>query len=367
MTPPPQVKTRLLVLSDTHGAVPAPALSPPDVTAALEASRATISAQWSTWVLPSPFREPLPHAGVDVVVHCGDLTQYGSGAELATALDVLRAHPAPLKIVIGGNHDYNLVGAGLPADPAAEERHDYDLSMGLFRDAAADGVVFLEREGVHEFGLANGARLRVYASAWTPRFGNGAFQYPRADGHAYDVPSGVDVVVSHGPPKYVLDQTKGGEHVGAEDLWRAVARAPPKVHCFGHIHESWGAKVVRWAARPGGGDGGGGGDDDDGGAYLQKVDYSSEVLVDAERSEVVVSEHTVKPFITDDDETLARKRRVWCGLVADGRAVVDLTDARWRTEQAQTLFVNAAIRDRIGEPFNPPWVVDVMLDAAARL
>ena len=35
-------------------------------------------------------------------------------------------------------------------------------------------------------------------------------------------------------------------------LFAAVARVKPKVHCFGHIHEGWGARVVSWKDEYGG-------------------------------------------------------------------------------------------------------------------
>jgi len=47
----------------------------------------------------------------------------------------------------------------------------------------------------------------------------------------------VHVVMTHGPPLSVRDRTYRGEHVGCKHLLRAVARARPLLHCFGHIHE----------------------------------------------------------------------------------------------------------------------------------
>lgn len=35
-------------------------------------------------------------------------------------------------------------------------------------------------------------------------------------------------------------------NVGCEHLLRAVKRAKPLLHCFGHIHETRGAQVVSW-------------------------------------------------------------------------------------------------------------------------
>ena len=53
-------------------------------------------------------------------------------------------------------------------------------------------------------------------------------------------------MLTHGPPRGVLDQTIDGEDVGCDPLWTAVRRARPRLHVFGHIHEGWGAERVDW-------------------------------------------------------------------------------------------------------------------------
>ena len=54
------------------------------------------------------------------------------------------------------------------------------------------------------------------------------------------VPTRVDVLVTHGPPMGVLDRTSRGESVGCEALAEALERIRPRLHVFGHIHESYG-------------------------------------------------------------------------------------------------------------------------------
>lgn len=55
-------------------------------------------------------------------------------------------------------------------------------------------------------------------------------------------PVGVDVLITHGPPKYILDLA-GGEHVGSMSLSDAVSISiQPKLHVFGHIHEGYGTQ-----------------------------------------------------------------------------------------------------------------------------
>lgn len=85
-----QIRTRLLILSDTHGH----ALPDPDDNTT------------TTQIIRSGFCRPLPPA--DVALHCGDLTLRSTPAELETTLDLMREVDAPLKLVIPGNHDSSL-------------------------------------------------------------------------------------------------------------------------------------------------------------------------------------------------------------------------------------------------------------------
>ena len=64
--------------------------------------------------------------------------------------------------------------------------------------------------------------------------------YPRceeANVHWDRIPDALDVLVTHGPPYGILDQTTSDEpHLGCEELLKAVRQKRPRVHVFGHIH-----------------------------------------------------------------------------------------------------------------------------------
>ena len=126
---------------------------------------------------------------------------------------------------------------------------------------------------------------KVYASPYTPEFWDWAFAYgPREDrfseqdqtlewvtsfaenpvatrrrvgregsssSSSDDDDDDVDIVITHGPPYKRLDPTASVPAVGCPLLLRAVMRARPKVCCFGHIHEGWGAERLKWAGRAG--------------------------------------------------------------------------------------------------------------------
>ena len=58
------------------------------------------------------------------------------------------------------------------------------------------------------------------------------------------IPNNVDILVTHGPPKFHGGVTFDGEDVGCEDLLQAVQRrVKPLIHIFGHIHEGYGATL----------------------------------------------------------------------------------------------------------------------------
>jgi hypothetical protein len=52
--------------------------------------------------------------------------------------------------------------------------------------------------------------------------------------------------MTHGPPKGILDLTRSEDEAGCENLFTAIAHAQEQLHCFGHIHEGWGAEFVTW-------------------------------------------------------------------------------------------------------------------------
>lgn len=210
--------------------------------------------------------QKLPHA--DVLLHCGDLTEQGSLEELEKAIAVLEDIDVELKLVIAGNHDAVLdkdfyLGQG--GDLAEHHR-----AIGLMHEAQDKGIHYLT-EGIHTFTTNAGATFTVYATPQTPQHGACAFQYPSAEDRYNDstddkerppwakqadclvpVPTqGIDIVMSHGPPKYILDGTTDGRSAGCEHLRRAICRAKPQLHAFGHIHSGYGIQRVQWQSDEG--------------------------------------------------------------------------------------------------------------------
>ena len=201
----------------------------------------------------------------DVLLHCGDLTNVGGLSSFKKALQMLGCIDAELKLVIAGNHDLELDQVywnavcndeNEPENPQDHNQAVYTMTGPL---AVKAGVTFLT-EGMHSFTLKSGVSFTVYASPYTPGFGDWAFAYEHqqdrfneahqvADGTqsiaTNPIPDSVDIVMTHGPSQGILDWTPHG-NVGCENLLRAIRRAKPIMHCFGHIHESNGLEVTDW-------------------------------------------------------------------------------------------------------------------------
>jgi hypothetical protein len=162
---------------------------------------------------------PVPEG--DLFVHAGDLLDYGSLEELAPVARWLRALPHRHKVVIAGNHEWCF------ARP--EEREQAIELLG-------PDVHYLEDSSVEIEGLS------IYGSPWQPEFGGWAFNLPRGEAlrARWDaIPTGVDILITHGPPRGFGDETPHGS-AGCDELLVALGRVRPLLHLFGHIHEAGG-------------------------------------------------------------------------------------------------------------------------------
>ena len=91
--------------------------------------------------------------------------------------------------------------------------------------------------------------LSIWGSPWTLTFPGinphcTAFTGTEAELEAKFalIPNDVHILITHGPPYSILDQTIRGENVGSRSLFQEFysERIKPKLHIFGHIHESYG-------------------------------------------------------------------------------------------------------------------------------
>ncbi|KAF3483630.1 metallophosphoesterase domain-containing protein 2 [Arthroderma uncinatum] len=281
-----------------------------------------------------------PQQYADVALHCGDLTEKSTLDEFRSAIQLLEGVSAPIKLAIGGNHDFTLDTPLYKqrfdqASPAQQKyfKKEYGDVGEARRLLETAGITLLD-EGTHHFRLQNGASLSVYASPHTPIFGYWGFQYPREQGHEFDI-TGADVVMTHGPPRGILDETYRGNEAGCTNLFGAIAQARPKIHCFGHIHEAWGAKLVAWQ------------DTNVESSYSTSVDEKKSVIINSLKGSQGSEELM--------DELKAHQHE---GYYATSHCTGDPNPIQ---QGKQTLAINASIKGRGRHRFQLPWLVDIEL------
>ncbi|KAH7303453.1 hypothetical protein B0I35DRAFT_455181 [Stachybotrys elegans] len=318
----PPIKTRVLILSDTNG---------------------------------KRFeRDKIFQGHVDIAIHCGNLTDGSKLEEFGAAIELLKAIKATWKFVIAGSRDFTLDDGAFEKIKAEADRGEVTLGGSIAEeyglvgearlillDIVRHGIKYL-REGTHQVILHNDALVRIYASPYTPSNGStGGFQY--TDGHEFCIPPGTDIVVTHGPPRGVWDrirdprQAGSEERIGCPQLFGAVARAQPRLHCFGHARGDWGARLVTWRRE-----------------ISEHPSHLADIDNEGGKSPVIAS----LPWMPGDKLKACREGNCYYTnhCTGDENAV----------GEGKTLFINAAlVRDDDG-PERFPWLVEIDLSQVWR-
>jgi len=112
------------------------------------------------------------------------------------------------------------------------------------------GIIYLEHgTGTFE---AGGRRWTVFGSPSSPGRPGAAFVHPRHDASAakYEtIPEDVEIVLTHTPPRGTLDQIEWQNkkvNAGSPALEDIIAKVRPRLHVFGHLHQSRGATYKTW-------------------------------------------------------------------------------------------------------------------------
>ncbi len=145
----------------------------------------------------------------DVIVHSGDFSMGGSEDEVLDFFQWFCDLPYKHKIAVAGNHDMCLYDAGIDGQP--------------------DDVHYLREEGI----VIDGIKF------WgVPLFMEYAM-YDKYPVVVANIPKDVDVLITHQPPYNILDSTCG-VHFGSTELSDRLKVIKPKLHLFGHDHNSYG-------------------------------------------------------------------------------------------------------------------------------
>jgi Icc-related predicted phosphoesterase len=167
----------------------------------------------------------------DLLIVAGDLTGRDTHDQHVEFSSWLKKQHYRMKIVIAGNHDGYM---------------EKNVSSGVTTEIGPMECTYLCDSGTEFEGL------KIWGSPWSLWFPGINPKCSAFTGNenklmdAYDkIPSDTDILITHGPAYSILDETRDDRHVGSKGLYgwlKYVGR--PRLHVFGHIHESYGQKEV---------------------------------------------------------------------------------------------------------------------------
>lgn len=157
----------------------------------------------------------------DVLIHAGDATYTGSVEQIQQFNEALGKikHRYKHILFVPGNHDWL-----------------FETRPKKARELMTNATVLIDEEIIIE-------GKKFYGSPWQPEFCAWAFNVPRGPliAKKWDlIPDKVDVLITHGPVKGILDTCPDGFRAGCEELWKKVMEIKPELHICGHIHHSYG-------------------------------------------------------------------------------------------------------------------------------
>src|SRR6185369_2693228 len=160
----------------------------------------------------------------DLLIHSGAATINGSEDEINAFFNWFSALQHKHKIFVAGNHDWLF-------------ETDAEIAN---QKAAQSGITYLQDSST----IIDG--LKIYGSPWQPRYYDWAFNLdpgPKLNEKWKLIPNDTDILITHVPPKGILDFVKKKLPIpktGCQELRRRVREIKPRLHVFGHIHSGYG-------------------------------------------------------------------------------------------------------------------------------
>lgn len=164
---------------------------------------------------------------IDVIIHSGDESNYRNPIpnkkEFYDFIEWYGSLEHPHKIMIAGNHSSYIA------------THKKDAEAAMERE----GIIYLNKTFVEIDGKV------IYGDPITPTFGDWYFMASRDKIHKHWelLPEHCDILVTHGPPKGILDLSYNRknelEFCGCSSLRRHIEKHQHiKAVLFGHIHDN---------------------------------------------------------------------------------------------------------------------------------
>ena len=155
-----------------------------------------------------------------VLIHAGDITEFGSEEEVSEFLVWFSRQPFRYKIFIAGNHDLFLEA----------------ISPAKRKKLIPPDVIYQQNSKIEIDGF------KIWGSAVTPYFLGMAFNArpgKEIKTHWNKIPADTDILITHGPPKGIRDND-----IGDEQLLYQINKIKPVIHCFGLAHGQNGIETL---------------------------------------------------------------------------------------------------------------------------
>lgn len=160
----------------------------------------------------------------DVVICAGDFSNYGNMEDACIFMEEYKTLPYKYRVFVAGNHDrFFEREPGLAASIAKDNKLIY-----LFDN-------FVKIEG-----------YKIYGTPWQPPFRDWAFNVmeDKLVQKFSIIPEDVDVLVTHCPPRDIMDTAPNGYRCGSTSLRDRIKDIKPKLHVFGHMHGGSGMRKI---------------------------------------------------------------------------------------------------------------------------
>ena len=181
----------------------------------------------------------------DVLLHCGDFTNYGGRDEVRDFSDWLAGLDFKHKIIVAGNHDYTF---DFKKEAHFKEilKHNKQFENEAcfdFQDISSElrGCTYLEDSSTEVFGY------KIYGTPYQLEYTDSAFQVPESKLMEVfkKIPLDTQILMTHSAPHSICDTGKLPDmKCGSKSLFE-ISRSLPALlyHVFGHTHESYGSHM----------------------------------------------------------------------------------------------------------------------------
>lgn len=174
----------------------------------------------------------------DILIHSGDGTFRGTIPEVSEFHKELVKHRDRYDEIyfIPGNHDFLFQDKPM-------------LAKEIMQD-----IIVLDNEVDYYYNEEVNEVFKIYGSPICPIFGRWAFMLNSKDREDYwneNIPDELDIMVTHTPPKFILDKVVDSmrdinHYTGCPHLANKILEVKPKLHLFGHIHEGYGNVLTEY-------------------------------------------------------------------------------------------------------------------------